>query len=113
MVGEDRAGVKVGREKFSGLRIRLGVGIVEAMVIDTQTVEGVLDMSFPIYKMPDVMAPKCWTCGRPIPKIRLDALPETTECVRCSYEKRQTVHDVDVDGPSTEDMNKTVQNAQE
>lgn len=29
----------------------------------------------------------CELCGKPIPKMRLKALPSTTTCVKCSQEK--------------------------
>lgn len=33
------------------------------------------------------MQKKCNKCGKPIPKERLEALPHTTTCVKCSEEK--------------------------
>lgn len=30
---------------------------------------------------------KCEQCGAPIPKLRLQVLPHTTTCVKCSTEK--------------------------
>jgi hypothetical protein len=41
---------------------------------------------------------RCNKCNRTIPKGRIEALPDTTTCVKCSGVRRaKTIHDVDVD----------------
>lgn len=40
----------------------------------------------------------CIGCGKKIPKIRLEALPETNTCVKCSVEQNRKVITVWNDG---------------
>lgn len=35
------------------------------------------------------MIVKCKSCGEPIPEERIEAIPETKQCVKCSSEKRK------------------------
>lgn len=46
----------------------------------------------------------CVECGGPIHPGRLEALPATQTCMRCSRERPRTVVDVDIDGPDQLDM---------
>ena len=46
----------------------------------------------------------CSKCGQKIPAGRLEALPETQTCLRCSDAAPKTAADVEVDGPDGEDM---------
>jgi len=52
---------------------------------------------------------KCEKCGERIPKGRLDVLPDTKVCVRCSGGKRRTIDDVEIDVPDREEMARCVQ----
>lgn len=38
---------------------------------------------------------RCETCGIQIPKARLEAIPYTTQCVRCASEREQVVDPLD------------------
>jgi RNA polymerase-binding transcription factor DksA len=49
----------------------------------------------------------CSLCGAKIPKGRLEALPDTAVCIGCSTEERRT--DVEPDGPSGEDLRRSVE----
>lgn len=50
----------------------------------------------------------CKVCGDPIPRGRLQALPDTDTCVRHSDAKPRTERDVYLDGPDASDMVKSV-----
>lgn len=50
---------------------------------------------------------KCSQCGRPIPAIRLQVLPLTDTCVRCSTVKRMTAEDLDIDSAGVADVGST------
>ena len=56
----------------------------------------------------EVTLRECDLCGGQIPQVRLEALPNTRVCVECSSERARTVLDVELDGPSGEDMVKAV-----
>lgn len=50
----------------------------------------------------------CEICGRPIPKERLEALPQTRRCVECARERGSDVHgrrsDVGMDRDTYRDL---------
>lgn len=50
----------------------------------------------------------CIRCGKRIPYIRLEALPDTRCCIACSTVEAKTVLDVELDGPLNEDMVRAV-----
>ena len=54
----------------------------------------------------------CARCGRDIPSIRLEALPDTLTCIGCSTESAKTVFDIEVDGPDQDDLARTAANAE-
>lgn len=58
------------------------------------------------------MKVECSVCGRKIPKARLDALPDTKVCIKCSHVQPKTIADVDVDGPDNEDLIHSAQASQ-
>lgn len=46
----------------------------------------------------------CVCCKQPIPEERLEALPDTTTCVRCSRVVPYTEDDIDIDGSAPEEL---------
>ena len=47
----------------------------------------------------------CEECGKPIPQVRLRALPWTETCVHCSRERPLTENDIDLDGTGMRELN--------
>lgn len=58
-----------------------------------------------------LMVKTCSGCGRLIPKVRLEALPHTERCVRCSVERPLGTRDVWIDGADDADLRHEVQNS--
>jgi RNA polymerase-binding transcription factor DksA len=50
----------------------------------------------------------CAKCGEPIPKMRLEALPDTITCVACSSERAKTVLDIECDSSDPHDLQRMV-----
>jgi RNA polymerase-binding transcription factor DksA len=47
---------------------------------------------------------KCSICGKRIHVGRVEALPDTDTCKRCSREVAKTEDNTDLDGPATDEM---------
>ncbi len=50
----------------------------------------------------------CAACGEPIPQIRLDALPDTITCMKCSRVRPKTSADIEVDCADPEELRDAV-----
>lgn len=55
----------------------------------------------------------CKTCHRPIPRERLQALPDTQTCIDHSDARPRTEADVDIDGADDQDMRRESLNRSE
>ena len=54
------------------------------------------------------MTKNCSTCGKPILPARLEALPDTETCVKCSVVAYKPIEAVDLDGTATDELTRTL-----